>query len=65
MASVVWHAYNQMLNTETIKLFQSHNPDYADGEQKRDFIYVDDVARVVLWFLYHPEVNGIFKSGNG
>jgi len=65
MASVVWHAYNQMQSTDAIKLFQSHNPDYADGEQKRDFIYVDDVARVVLWFLYHPEVNGIFNLGTG
>lgn len=65
MASVVWHAYNQIQSTSGIKLFQSHNPEYANGEQKRDFIYVDDVARVVLWFLYHPEVNGIFNLGTG
>jgi ADP-L-glycero-D-manno-heptose 6-epimerase len=65
MASVIWHAYNQFKSTESVTLYKSHNPDYADGEQKRDFVYVDDVARVVLWFLYHPEVNGIFNLGTG
>lgn len=65
MASVIWHAYHQIKSTGKIELFQSHHPNYADGEQKRDFIYVDDVARTVLWFLYHPEINGIFNLGTG
>lgn len=65
MASVIWHAYKQALETGKIKLFQSHRPDYGDGEQRRDFIYVDDLARVILWLLDNPNANGIFNLGTG
>jgi len=65
MASVVWHSVNQVRETGQIRLFQSHRPDYAHGAQTRDFIYVKDVCDVVLWFLDHPEANGIFNLGTG
>ena len=65
MASVVWHSTNQIRETGQIKLFQSHKEGYADGEQERDFVYVKDVCAVVLWFLDHPEANGIYNVGTG
>jgi ADP-L-glycero-D-manno-heptose 6-epimerase len=65
MASVVWHATRQIQNTGQIDLFQSHKDGYADGEQRRDFVYVKDVCDMVLWFLDHPEANGIYNIGAG
>ena len=65
MASVVWHATNQIQETGRIELFQSHKEGYADGEQRRDFVYVKDVCDIVLWFLDHPEANGIYNVGTG
>ena len=65
MASVVWHATRQIQETGHIELFQSHKDGYADGEQRRDFIYVKDVCDIVLWFLDHPEVGGIYNVGTG
>jgi ADP-L-glycero-D-manno-heptose 6-epimerase len=64
MASVVWHLTRQLRETGELKLFEgSHG--YDDGEQRRDFIHVDDVVAVVLWFLEHPGVSGIFNVGTG
>lgn len=51
MASMVFHGYNQIQKTGKVKLFKSHRPDFKDGEQLRDFIYVEDIARVCLWLL--------------
>ncbi len=65
MASVVWHATAQIRETGRINLFQSHKEGYADGEQERDFVYVKDVCAVVLWFLDHPDANGIYNVGTG
>ncbi len=65
LASVPWHAFNHVRATGQIKLFQSHNPRYADGGQERDFVYVKDVCAVVLWFLDHPDANGIYNVGTG
>ncbi|MGI4789904.1 MAG: ADP-glyceromanno-heptose 6-epimerase [Janthinobacterium lividum] len=65
LASVPWHSTNQIRETGQIKLFQSHNPAYADGAQERDFVYVKDVCAVVLWFLDHPNANGIYNVGTG
>ena len=65
MASVPWHSTNQIRETGQIKLFRSHNPRYADGAQERDFVYVKDVCAVVLWFLDHPDANGIYNVGTG
>lgn len=64
MASVVWHLTRQLEESGELKLFKgSHG--YGDGEQRRDFIYVDDVVAVVRWFLEHPSVSGIFNVGTG
>lgn len=65
MASVVWHLFNQVRDSGQVKLFQSHKEGCADGEQSRDFIYVKDICNVVLWFLDHPDANGIFNLGTG
>ncbi|MCB0336677.1 MAG: ADP-glyceromanno-heptose 6-epimerase [Bdellovibrionales bacterium] len=64
-ASVVWHAYNQIISQGVVKLFKSYRPEYADGEQKRDFIYVKDCAEAMWWFLENPETNGLFNLGTG
>lgn len=65
MASVVWHAYNQISQTGKMKLFKSYNPHYNDGEQKRDFIYVKDVAEVCVFFMHHRKISGIYNVGSG
>lgn len=65
MASVVFHAYNQIKTTGKLKLFRSHNPDYKDGEQQRDFIYVKDVVAVLLFFMHHRQNSGIYNLGTG
>ena len=65
MASVVMHAYNQIKEKGSLKLFQSHNPNYQDGEQIRDFIYVKDLLEL-LWFWYkNPTKSGIYNAGTG
>jgi len=51
MASVVFHAFKQIQATGKVKLFRSHRPDFKDGEQLRDFIYVEDVAKVMFWMM--------------
>ncbi|MEE4176826.1 MAG: ADP-glyceromanno-heptose 6-epimerase [Bacteroides sp.] len=65
MASVVYHAFNKIKDTGKMELFRSHHPDYNDGEQKRDFIYVKDVVNVLFYFLLHKEQPGIYNLGTG
>jgi ADP-L-glycero-D-manno-heptose 6-epimerase len=65
MASVIWHATRQIQTTEKIELFQSHKEGYADGEQRRDFVYVKDVCDIALWFLDHPNIGGLYNVGTG
>lgn len=65
MASVVWHAYNQIKNTGKMNLFRSHNPDFKDGEQKRDFVFVEDVVDVIFWLMNHRQDSGIYNLGSG
>lgn len=65
MASVIWHAYNQINNTGEVKLFKSHRPDFRDGEQLRDFIYVKDVIAVCYWLMEHRPASGIYNLGTG
>lgn len=65
MASVVFHSYNQIKETGGIKLFKSHRPDYKHGEQKRDFLYVDDVVNVCIWLANNKPISGIYNVGTG
>jgi ADP-L-glycero-D-manno-heptose 6-epimerase len=65
MRSVVSKSYLEILREGKTKLFRSYRPDYADGEQKRDFIYVRDAVDVTLWFLEHREASGLFNCGSG
>ena len=65
MASMVFHGYNQIKDTGRIQLFKSCNPDYKDGEQLRDFVYVNDVCSVIVWLLQNPNVNGLYNVGTG
>jgi ADP-L-glycero-D-manno-heptose 6-epimerase len=65
MASVIFHAFNQIKNSGMVKLFRSHHPDYQDGGQLRDFVYVKDVVNVI-WFLYSNKIkSGIYNLGSG
>ena len=65
MASVVMHAYNQIRQHGSMKLFRSHRPDYRDGEQRRDFIYVKDLLQVLLHFMEHRKNSGLYNLGTG
>jgi ADP-L-glycero-D-manno-heptose 6-epimerase len=65
MRSLVIKAYEQVRDTGTIKLFRSYRDEYADGEQKRDFIYVRDAAAMTLQLAFTPSANGIFNIGSG
>ena len=64
MASVAFHHFNQFNDTGHVKLFGAYGG-YAAGQQSRDFVFVDDVVAVNLWFLQHPECSGIFNLGTG
>jgi len=65
MASMVFHGYRQICEHGEVRLFRSYRPEYADGGQLRDFVYVKDVCDVVLWFLEHPDKSGLFNVGTG
>lgn len=65
MASVIFHAFNQINETGGMKLFASHNPDYKDGEQLRDFVYVKDIVDVCLFLLNHRKDSGLYNLGSG
>ncbi len=65
MRSVINKAYSQILDMGEIQLFESHRPEYGDGEQKRDFMWVNDAVEQTLWFLDRPDVSGLFNCGSG
>ena len=65
MASMIFHGYKQIQETGRIKLFQSYNPDYDDGDQLRDFVYVKDICSVICWLLQNKEISGLFNVGTG
>ncbi|MHB8058867.1 MAG: ADP-glyceromanno-heptose 6-epimerase [Desulfuromonadaceae bacterium] len=65
MRSLVLKAYEQIGATGTLRLFKSHRPEYGDGEQLRDFIYVKDAAAMTLHFLHNREAGGIYNVGGG
>jgi len=65
MQSVVSHIFPRAKAGETAKLFKSHHPDYEDGGQLRDFVWVGDCAEMILWLLENPSANGLFNCGTG
>jgi ADP-L-glycero-D-manno-heptose 6-epimerase len=65
MASVVWHTYRQVRETGQMQLFRSHRPDFPDGGQQRDFVYVGDVVDVLLWAWRNRPENGLYNLGTG
>lgn len=65
MASVVLHAFDQIKKTGRVRLFRSHKPGIADGHQKRDFVYIDDVVRILHFAAEKPIARGIFNLGSG
>ena len=64
MASVAFHQFNQFRNEGKVKLFGAYGG-YAAGEQRRDFVFIDDVVAVNLWFFDHPDKSGLFNLGSG
>lgn len=65
MASVIFHAFHQIQSHGNLKLFRSHRPDYRDGEQLRDFIYVKDVVAVIRYLLDARPPSAIYNLGTG
>lgn len=72
MASVIWHAFNQIKKDGAVKLFRSHKEGFKDGEQLRDFVYVKDVVKVIGWMMHtmfhgswSAEKNGLYNLGTG
>ncbi len=65
MASVVYQAFNRISEKGKMKLFRSHNPEVKDGHQSRDFIYVEDITNVMLFFMNNRKHSGIYNVGTG
>lgn len=65
MQSLVRKGYYQIQETGKMRLFKSYKPEYADGGQERDFIYIKDAVAMTLFFLEHPEIGGLFNVGSG
>jgi ADP-L-glycero-D-manno-heptose 6-epimerase len=65
MASVIFHAHRQILENGKVRLFRSHRPDYEDGKQLRDFVYVKDVVDVIWWLSQNKPQSGIYNLGTG
>ncbi|MEM6263379.1 MAG: ADP-glyceromanno-heptose 6-epimerase [Bacteroidota bacterium] len=65
MASVVFHTFNQIRDTGGMKLFRSHRPDFQDGHQQRDFVYVKDLVEVIFFLMNHRKDSGIYNLGTG
>ena len=65
MASVVWHAYHQIKETGQLKLFKSYHLDCENGNQKRDFVFVKDLVKMMILIMNDRKINGIFNAGSG
>lgn len=65
MASVIFHAFNQINANGSMKLFRSHKVEFKDGEQMRDFVYVKDVCKVIFFLMKHRKNSGIYNLGSG
>ena len=64
MASVAFHFRNQLQEDGELRLFEGSDG-FGDGEQLRDFVYVDDICELNMWFFQHPGVSGVFNAGTG
>lgn len=65
MASVIFHAFNQVKSTGKVKLFKSHKPEYKDGGQLRDFVFVHDVVSICFWLMNNQPTSGLYNVGTG
>jgi ADP-L-glycero-D-manno-heptose 6-epimerase len=65
MASVIFHTFHQIIEKGEMRLFRSHNPNYKNGEQLRDFVYVKDVVNVCCFLMYEMPKSGIYNLGSG
>ncbi len=65
MASVIFHAFHQIKETGKVRLFRSHHPDFKDGEQLRDFVYVKDLCEVILFLMHEKPASGLYNLGTG
>lgn len=65
MASVIFHSFKQIKEQGFVKLFKSHRPDFKDGEQLRDFVYVKDLVRICVWLMEHYPASGLYNLGTG
>lgn len=65
MASVIYHAYHQIKENNSLRLFKSHHPNYTDGGQLRDFIYVKDIVKICEWLMQAQPQSGIYNAGTG
>ena len=65
MASVIFHSFNQIQKTGVVRLFKSHRPDFKDGQQLRDFIYVKDILKVCYWLMENQPASAIYNLGTG
>jgi len=65
MASVIFHAFNQIKSSGKVKLFKSHKPEYKDGGQLRDFVYVKDVVDICYWLMNEKPAPGLYNLGTG
>lgn len=65
MASVIFHAYRQINETGKVRLFRSHNPEFSDGEQLRDFVYVKDLVNVLMFMMKNTPASGLYNLGTG
>lgn len=65
MASVVFHAFNQIKDSGVVSLFKSYNDKYADGEQRRDFVYIKDVLNVMIYHMETRKKSGLYNLGSG
>jgi ADP-L-glycero-D-manno-heptose 6-epimerase len=65
MASVIFHSFNQIKSSGKVKLFKSHKPEYQDGEQLRDFVYVKDVVDICYWLMNEKPASGLYNLGTG
>ena len=65
MASVILHSFNQIKKTGKMKMFRSHNPNYKDGEQMRDFVYVKDLSEIMFFLMNYRKDSGLYNVGTG